>query len=511
MPSRLDRRLFLASLGSAGMLAACSGRHASTLPVLGAVRPLTGGATLTFDLTTTDLPSGTPVYAYIVGLVSAAHNTYYRIDATGAAHVMQAADATYLAGTFPGKSGLSSAAQQALAPNYPTAWADYSIPLTVGAATAVPLSGFSTVSMPELGTGTAAFSGRIFLSVGVPKLPITPTGSATVAGGGTGAGGWTAPVFTTPPGNLTLFDWIEFSLDSNGNFDANTTQVDQFGFPLGLTASPLSVGTATGPLLASRDTIISGLGGILMYSGSASAVVPVPSAAAGAYTNNDPTKVIANLRAISPNSLITENCYLGPLATYFFDTIRQWYATWTTNVLQTHDISSGWYSGFVPTSGALAGILVFYKGQLTLAQVQQNLSNGQTPDIILTGQYGSPVTRNTAILSSDILGCANTLDGGNVGSTPAGDAKNVCKMLAAAFNRGVVNSTLDDGSCPAATSFYPTGAGAPLWNQWAQKMHSYDSNGLSYAFAYDDVCSQSTSIQSNPVTNATITLGKFFS
>lgn len=502
--SRLDRRLFLASLGSAGVLAACSGRHASTLPLVGASRTLTGGATLTFDLTGTDLDPSTPVYAYIVGLVSAAHDTYYWIDSSGTARIMQAGDASQPAG---------DSQQPALAANYPLAWADYSIPLSVGKTTNVSLSGFN--AMPELGTGTAAFSGRIFISVGTPKLPITPTGTGAVAGGGTGATGWTAPKSAIPPGYLTVYDWIEFSFDSNGNFDGNTTQVDQFGFPLGLTATPLSVGTATTlPLKASRDAIMSDIGSLPMYSGTAGAIVPVPSGAASLYPwNAGKTRQLSTIRALSPSTLVTENCYLGPMATYFFDTIVQWYSSWQSHVFQVHDVSTGWYSGFVPASGSLAGILVFYQGQLTLAQLQQNLSNAQTPDIILTGKYGSPATTNTQIVSADILACENTLNGGNTIATKAAQtaALNVSKIIAAAFNRGVMSNTLDDGNCPAPTSFYPTAAGSPPWNQWAQKMHSYNSSGLSYGFPYDDVCSQSTSIQSNPAQNITITLGTFFS
>src|SRR6185312_13714473 len=108
----------------------------------------------------------------------------------------------------PGSNQLSASAASAIAQNYPSAWADYSIQVSQTAPSQISLAKINTSNIPGLGTGTSAFSGRIYVSVGIPKLPFTVT-----------SGGFTAPIFTAPPGYLTLFDWIEFSYDSLGNFN----------------------------------------------------------------------------------------------------------------------------------------------------------------------------------------------------------------------------------------------------------------------------------------------------
>jgi hypothetical protein len=218
---------------------------------------------LTIDATKTDLPAGTPVYVYIIGQIG--NGTFYRLDAGGTPKVMTPADNTNAAFTFPGSSQLSSSAAFAISQNYPSAWADYSIPVSLTSATQISLAKITAANIPGLGTGTSAFSGRIYVSVGLPKLPFTSV-----------SGGYTAPVFSNPPGYLTVFDWIEFSYDSNGNFNGNTTQVDQFGFPLMLTGSP--GGSLQGALSTSRPSIMSGFASGTAPFGS-SLLVSVPSAA----------------------------------------------------------------------------------------------------------------------------------------------------------------------------------------------------------------------------------------
>lgn len=95
----------------------------------------------------------------------------------------------------------------------------------------------------------------------------------------------------------------------------------------------------------------------------------------------------------------------------------------------------------------------------------------------------------------------------------SGDAaqKNVEKIIGAAFNRGVVSNTMTDVSC--APPFYSSVPGQTQpFNPWAELFHKVSGNGLAYGFAYDDVCTQSTTMQFS-LTNAgiTMTLGKFFS
>src|SRR5262245_56301601 len=122
------------------------------------------------DLTQTDLPLGTPVYIYIVGCVT---DSYYYLDTNGIPQLMSRADNTIPANTFPGQDQLPSPVKTAIAQNYPLPWADWSIPVTVGSNLVLCLGNINTTNIPGLGTGTAAFSGRVYVSVGIPKLPFT--------------------------------------------------------------------------------------------------------------------------------------------------------------------------------------------------------------------------------------------------------------------------------------------------------------------------------------------------
>ena len=79
---------------------------------------------------------------------------------------------------------LPTKAQQSIAENYPLPWADWGIPVCVGCNLILNLGAINTSNIPTLGTWAAAFSGRIHLSVGVPKLPFTVQKN-----------GYTAPVF----------------------------------------------------------------------------------------------------------------------------------------------------------------------------------------------------------------------------------------------------------------------------------------------------------------------------
>lgn len=461
------------------------------------------GAQLIIDLTQTDLPLGTPVYVYIVGLVT---STYYRIDVNGNPKEMALADNTILANTFPNMGTLSTDAQKAIAPNYPSNWADYSIPVEVGSNLILNLGNINTQTIPGLGTGTSAFSGRIYISVGVPKLPFTVQDS-----------GYTAPVFgngSGVPGSLNLYDWIEFSYDSEGNFNGNTTQVNQFGFPILLTGTTTDGTTypTQGALNTSRPDIMNTIAAANAPFGNTGVMVSVPAGGESAYPAS-----VQYLRAISP---VTVSGAGSSLNTYFDADIATAYSAWQSTPLVTNDVSTGYYTGVVfpvngpqvsPPANYPAGSIAFYAGQYTTMQDLANALNASpppSPAFYLTGSSVNVVTSN------DIWQCANSLASG----TPA--QKNVGKMIGAAFNRGVVvNATgsvitgLDDGTCSGlVSSFYASGTTCNLWSQW---FHQYNTNGLAYGFPYDDVCDQNPSI---PPLNKTlvasfirITLGNFSS
>ncbi|SPB14545.1 beta and gamma crystallin [Caballeronia novacaledonica] len=480
----ISRRTFLLGMGASGLLAACGGGSGSgSGPASASAGPASPSAPqadgtqstaktpLTLDLTQTDLPAGTAVYAYVIGETSLASGvTQYWIDSTGTPHVMSAADNTIAAKTFPGSSALPASEAAALAETYPLAWADYSIPLTVGSRFALDLSKLNATTIPGLGTGTAAFSGRIYLSVGVPKLPFTPLSSSA----------YTAPVTVGGPGALTLFDWIEFSFDSQGNFNGNTTQVDQFGFPLFLDGTP--GGSQQGQYNTSRPAIIEAVSKL-----PAAFYVPQSVSAPSAFPAGLAVNGSVTLRALSPKSISAQNQYSGSLLTYFDQTIENWYLTWAATPLSVTDLATGTYTGIVkPGAG-----LTFYAG-----------STASGTAAFTVGGAGTP-----GISSLDVWQCANAL------ATGSDAAKNVQKMLAAAFNRGVMANTLADATCKndAATFYQITHSNTLVFNPWAQLFHRLSTNSLAYAFPYDDVCDQNPSIGLAATQSVTITLGKFFS
>lgn len=459
---------------------------------------------LVIDLTQTDLPLGTPVYVYILGLVT---DQFYYINSDGAPTIMKLSDNTIPAQTFPGMKTLSTDAQNAIIPGYPLEWADYSMKVEVGSNLILDLGSINTNNIPGLGTGTAAFSGRVYFSVGVPKLPFTVQQS-----------GYTAPVYgngSGVTGSLCLYDWIEFSYDSEGNFNGNTTQVNQFGFPLILTGTNIQKQTfpSQGLLNTSVVTILNNIANAAAPFGGSGAVVPIPDAAAAAYPEN-----LGYLRAISPVTISGSGTSMN---TYFDADLTTAYAAWQATPLVTNDPSTGYYSGVVfPVSGNVitapdgypAGSLAFYQGNFpTLASLVAALvaSPSLEPTFYLTG------SENT-VTSNDIWQCAGSLATGSTAQ------ENVGKMFAAAFNRGVMVSTaqppvvltsLDDNTCSGlASSFYPSGG---TYNEWASWFHKYNSNGLAYGFPYDDVCGQNPSIPPSGDTLVAsfirIALGNFYS
>ena len=535
---------------------------AQPVPVVAA--PTASGPQLVLDLTQTNLPTGTPVYIYVIGTIKTTSTDYWMQPSS----LLQTTTRTAVA---PGSTVIQPAQMQAMVPgnptpaqpncanngddtnyfscnnnqlnalpspqasainggggtggNYPSAWADYGIPATIGTKLSLPLSAISKLA--GLGTGTSAFSGRIYVSVGTPKLPITPVS----------ASGYTAPVFgngTGQPGEWTLFDWIEFSYDSNGVFNGNTTQVNQFGFPMQL-SGVAGTGTLVAPpqvLTASRNTILNyfatqpaPVGGTGTSLGSV--VVSVPAGAPSAYPAG-----LTYLRAIAPQTIVAVGAYSGPLTTTFASEISAAYTAWQTTPLVTFEQSTQvYYTGVVfPTNnpsiptpaGYVPGSLAFFgpstgSGYPNMTALSVAVALGQTAYAFsLTGTGVDPGPQNV-ISSIDVWTNQNSL------ATGGADEKNVGKMLAAAFNRGVavspagvVTSSLNDATCQTApatyeNSLYPVGG---TYNWWAQYFHqntatiSPNVTGLAYAFSYDDVCDQNPSVSFTPGT-VTVTLGNF--
>lgn len=437
--------------------------------------PVTVPVPLVIDVTQANLPAGTPVYAYIVGGVSTNGGVSlaaaYHLDATGMPVPMSTADATIPAGTFPDPGGVVSGADTAaLAATYPQAWADYAIPLSTDTPTIVDISKVNPSTIPGLGTGTAAFSGRIYVSVGVPKLPFTPTSSS----------GYTQPGYlSTNAGSMLLWDDMEFSYDSTGSFNCNPTQVNGIGLVLTLDGEPN--GTLMGKYTLDRDSLLT----TLANADTSYGTLLTPNTTPSAFP---PT---ANLRIQSPGQAIVAAGYSGGLTSSFDANLSAWYETWTTQDLTVTDVNTGTWVGRVSNTGIL---FTYQEGSATGTQGQPSYSSFT---------YSGTGT-NGALSSTDVWVCAAT--------GPDDFQNNVQKIVLAAFNRGVVANTLNDGACPDSSTFYPTGPGAQASNQYSANVHAYavpnaeSGLKLAYGFAFDDVCGANPSITLSPARSITITL-----
>lgn len=493
-----QRRAFLTIVASSVAVAACGGGGSSTpatpspgpAPGPGPVNqpPSNMKAPLTIDLSQANLPAGAAsvAYAYIIGglYTDATLKNFktYRLDASGNVQAIVppnvdgtgkaiplTGDNTIPANTFPDQGKVVSSGDTATinASNYPTDWADYAIPLSLTAPNYIELANINTTNIPGLGKGNNALSMRIYISLGVPKLPFTAQVPYTSTGGVTYANPYAGPGFDTgAPGALCLFDWFECSIDSSGVLNGNSTYVDQFGMPLIVNALP--GGSPQGELNVTRTQVLSS---IATFDQNVYAGLAQPVTAPSAYPSGT-----AYLRAISPDHLSGLGTSSGTSAfQQYFDTTI---ASWNGQQITVTDTSSGTYIG-TPSAGSWT--FNYHSGGVAGA--------------------GTPATLNYGtITTANLWQCSGTLASG-------GSAQlNIGKQILAAFNRGVMSTTLDDGNCPASTSFYPTGTAS---NLWSQSFHTWSKNGQAYGFAYDDVCGANPSFNtSGSLTALSITLGK---
>ena len=479
MSHRVNRKIFLAG-GASAALVACTGGNSSVTPTtpstspsptptVSPTRPPATAGSLIVDLTKTDLPSGTQAYVYIIGGVLPNGNSPlvpYWLDSSGLPHVMQTSDNTVPAGAYTP----SGSPKNALSNYYPDKWAFYGISVLAGQSLSIPLTKITPANVNGLGTGTAAFSGRVYISVGPPVLPFTVqtvNGVLTYAAPSTVKGA---------VGSACLFDFMEFSVDSTLAFDGNTSQVDQFGFPFTMTSSG---GSTQGGFTASRASILNMVTALPAPFGGSTLVIGVPSGAPALYPPG-----LSLIRAFSPSDYAANvpaaNQSTDAIFTYFDATVKSWFTHWQGTPLKVTDAASGTFTGTV------SGTTLSFTGAASFS-------------IPSTGGY---------IPSLDIWQCANSLASGNAAQ------KNVEKVIAAAFNRGVVQDNLTDVSCspPYYAAAQPFAGQTQLYNPWSELFHKVASNGLAYGFAYDDVCSQSTTMQFSLTTQAlTITVGNFLS
>lgn len=490
------RRAVFKGLGAAGlitMLGGCNGSddgdsgdasHRGQAPAQSSGSGGTNKLQIDASDVATGIPANIPIYAYITGLVKTPGQVFYRYSQTAGRPVEMSTSDNTITDSSKIQTGLSG---PAYTQNYPEPWANYGIALNRSGVTDVAeLSSFNSTNIPGFGKGPAAFSGRIWISVGKPLLPFTPRVGGNLSAQGK-VDGYTTPVVAAGGiGSLCFYDWLEFSYDVDGLLYINTTQVDQYGFPISVTATGENVqGSPQGLYNKRRSEILADLA-LLGVPFNTSVDIPTAGVDADAYPPVANTSM--KLRALAPSKspAIQASTYLDAVISAALDHRSDLLAvTCSSNVLQKT------YYG-----EAVAGTktMVFYKDKQ---------------------KTGGPQFTFNDITTPNVLDCDGTMTGVGVPQTGdlLADLKNTGKAILAAFNRGVLNSTTAELNITAGASYtpplssnYPTGVAS---NAWAQHFHQYSVNGLAYGFAYDDVGDQQPMIISSKTTGLKLTLGKF--
>jgi hypothetical protein len=295
----------------------------------------------------------------------------------------------------------------------------------------------STVNIP-----TSTVGGRIYLSVGSPVfIPISQDDQ-----------GW-GPDLRNPldPNADVYFDWYEYTYVFNQvPFGGNTTQVDQFGFPMTARLVQTTAGyDSTVGITKTRAQVLSGYQAF---------VGPAFTGLANQY------------RIVAPR---TSNNFQpgGPQGANMSAYIDQVWAKFTAQ--QWREVHNGrTYTGQI-AGGVLTG----------------------------TRDDGSPfhVAKPT---STQVYECSGPLALGN-DQGGSDTTREVGRDFCAAFHRGVALNPADWYN-PA--KYYLT---SPR-DDYAAYFHSVSLNNRSYAFAYDDVADQSSVqilTQATPPTSLTLAIG----
>lgn len=300
---------------------------------------------------------------------------------------------------------------------------------------AFTLAQTSTITMP-----THLDGARMYISLGSPMyIPIASDDS-----------GWGGPDLQNPndPNANVYFDWYEFAYQYGVTaFGGNTTQVDQFSFPMTTHLQQSSSGfDRTNGITLTRAQIFS------QYTSAVSAAF----------------QPLANTyRIVAPRS---SAMFMpgGSQANYMQAYIDQTWSYYTANQ-------------FTLTRGG-----VTFTGKVVNNQLQFT-RNGAGPFVL-----NKPTT-------TDVMACSGALASAGMTTQELELGAEFC----AAFNRGVALNTANWYS-PAT---YYTGS---IKNDYAMFWHQISINNQAYGFPYDDVNNQS-SVEilpnANPPSNLTIGIG----
>jgi hypothetical protein len=282
-----------------------------------------------------------------------------------------------------------------------------------------------TLLLPQM------FSGRIYVSLGSPLfIKILADANNNIGYAGPN------PQNATDPNNNINFDWYEFTYNNAGLW-INTTQVDEFGFPL------------TEDVYGSGHTFHQQTG-ITQHRAALFAEYAAETPKEFSGTPNTAYRIMAPAKSSFAAG--------QPNGSYFDGYIQEVWNYYTTNTL-TIGMNGRKFNGQVQANG-----------QFLFTEV--NLGNGA----YVGGTYvvNKPTTQ-------DVLTGAGALANGN--PTELAIEAQIC----AAFNRHVME---DVTKWNMPSSWYQT---APA-NYYAKFFHDHSISGLAYGFPYDDVNAQSSTI-----------------
>ncbi|MBV8466444.1 MAG: discoidin domain-containing protein, partial [Burkholderiales bacterium] len=288
------------------------------------------------------------------------------------------------------------------------------------------------------------YSGRIYVSLGSPLyIKILADANNNIGYAGPN------PQNQTDPNNNIYFDWYEFTYNNAGLW-INTTQVDEFGFPMlqDVYGSNHTFHQQTGITLP-RATLLT------EYAAE------TPKAFSG--TPNTAYRIMAPAKSSFAAGQAN--------GSYFDGYVAEVWNYYTSNVL-TIKMNGRQFNGQVQANG-----------QFQFTEV--NLGNGA----YVGGTYvvNKPTTQ-------DVMTGAGALANGN--PTELAIEAQIC----AAFNRHVMED-VTKWSTPSA--WYQA---APA-NYYAKFFHDHSVSGLAYGFPYDDVSAQSSTIMAPKPEYMVLTIG----
>jgi Beta-1,3-glucanase/Putative Ig domain len=242
-----------------------------------------------------------------------------------------------------------------------------------------------------------------------------------------------------------MWDFCEFTYNTSQLY-ADITYVDFVSIPIAISLTDTSgnVQNVTGIPADGLDTVCSGL-------------IAQNDADGAGWNQLIVTSGGANLRALSPNNGIVMNSSL--FSGYFQPYVDQVWSQYASDTL-TVDTQASWGS----VTGQVSGGVLDFPGLVTYAQPA----------------------------AADIFSCSS----GPFANT-AGEIGAVSARLCAAFNRTTLLIDSDQPDDENVSDYYQNS----VTNHYARIVHAANTDGLGYAFPYDDVAPTNGNNQSGEVSS----------